>query len=530
MDPGPVGGQVDRGNSADAPLALAASTASDIWQVLAPAAQYITPLALAVREVCRPGSAAARRGTFALGIDARMWLEDCKFALSPRSAHEGMLHMAFLSLLSLQETSATAVFVGNENLNIELDSLAHAGQPGRLGSHAKLSELLRELVAAFGFYWHEAPGSIAASLAGLNVSGAVDAVVTPSPNPFAFGARVAMRSLGSALTCVAVYTSVAVTERVQLSHGGHLLIALLQDVARSQSVQAGLAAMDMPTAVALARSGLGDALLISRNEPRHALDAFLVRWRLRLQHVLGEDPDNILAMPRPDLARALPPAFPRPAAVLAFAPAVTVGASFRPRRIHLAALASMCTYLFDWPEARAIEAKFRTALWPACLTRDLMVSNAARSETTPDAPGSSPPSPALPALDGGQLAGDDDDDGMVDATMEVCRLHLGSVGEGGADIDAYRVTFSPTSYGEATRAGLHALHFGDVADTLNDDTVQVPMRTWVPCAVLQAACPELVAHFEDGRLPEASYRPYDVDSDEIIVPSHIEGLLIDLTD
>ena len=52
---------------------------------------------------------------------------------------------------------------------------------------------MQEIIEAFGFEWHRAPGEAEAELAYLNRVGIIDAIVTDDVDTFVFGAKMVIR-------------------------------------------------------------------------------------------------------------------------------------------------------------------------------------------------------------------------------------------------------------------------------------------------------------------------------------------------
>ncbi|KAJ6452713.1 hypothetical protein C8R47DRAFT_1229291 [Mycena vitilis] len=94
-----------------------------------------------------------------------------------------------------------------------------------------LTEPFKELIEAFGYHWHMAPGEADAELAQLSDMAVVDVVVTPDLDALVFGARALMTFPNKKKDKdeITLYTSenIFVTPDVSLTRGGLLLVALL---------------------------------------------------------------------------------------------------------------------------------------------------------------------------------------------------------------------------------------------------------------------------------------------------------------
>ncbi|KIM59476.1 hypothetical protein SCLCIDRAFT_126055 [Scleroderma citrinum Foug A] len=91
-----------------------------------------------------------------------------------------------------------------------------------------LTQCFQELISAFGFTWHEAPGEAEAELAKLNTFGIIDAVFSDDSDILMFGASCGIRRQNECYCDVMeIYTEDALEHGAHLTQGGLLLIALM---------------------------------------------------------------------------------------------------------------------------------------------------------------------------------------------------------------------------------------------------------------------------------------------------------------
>ncbi|KAL4069254.1 PIN domain-like protein [Scleroderma citrinum] len=102
------------------------------------------------------------------------------------------------------------------------------------GKHVKnaphfLTQRFQELLSAFGFTWHEAPGKAEAELAKLNAVGIIDAVFSDDSDILLFGAPCMIQSSlqHEHYNIIKVFMEDALEHRAHLTQGGLLLIALM---------------------------------------------------------------------------------------------------------------------------------------------------------------------------------------------------------------------------------------------------------------------------------------------------------------
>ncbi|KIJ15216.1 hypothetical protein PAXINDRAFT_12129 [Paxillus involutus ATCC 200175] len=160
-----------------------------LWEVLAPAGQWVSIMALAVRDryVGSPPFM-----PYTIAVDISIWFEQCQQQKWQRAhSQSGMnpaLRVFFLHL---------AVLAG---LPIRL--LFCYDGPGRpaVKRGTKVStrdhwmvEPTRRILNAFNIAWIEAGGEAEAELAAMNQRGIVDAILTDDSDVFAFGAHTVLR-------------------------------------------------------------------------------------------------------------------------------------------------------------------------------------------------------------------------------------------------------------------------------------------------------------------------------------------------
>ncbi|KAF8057456.1 PIN domain-like protein [Lyophyllum atratum] len=164
-----------------------------------------------------------------------------------------------------------------------------------------MAEYVQELVSAFGFYTHQAPGEAEAELAKLNSLGMIDAILTDDSDTLVF-----WRLPGSSdFDRILVYTadSIQHSDGVRLSRGGLLLFALLA----GGDYDPGIGGCGCMTARALAACGFGDSLLeAATSMSGMGLQNWLHGWRLNLKYELQSNSQGHLKHRSPKFHGRLP--------------------------------------------------------------------------------------------------------------------------------------------------------------------------------------------------------------------------------
>ncbi|KIM50713.1 hypothetical protein SCLCIDRAFT_144252, partial [Scleroderma citrinum Foug A] len=260
------------------------------------------------------------------------------------------------------------------------------------GGPRLLVERFQELLDAFGFGWHTAPGEAEAELAFFQLRGLVNVVVTPFNDVLLFGASNVIRSI-MLPKCdkyggVELYTDEAIKHSASLERGCLLLVALMSGA----DYDRGLPGFTRGIARQLAQYGLGRSLLSATlSLPFTEFMAFHVKWRKQLCEVLETDPQGHLGRTYFELARVIEEEhteFPNPAILAAYLlpvtswsdggqPPVSVVTSRQP---DIAALSAFGLQCLGWPreilqmkltEARAgtvIRALLKVRPLHSCLT------------------------------------------------------------------------------------------------------------------------------------------------------------------
>ncbi len=136
-------------------------------------------------------------GGMRLGIDAPLWLFHAKSLPKIEGAGANAdLRMLFFRLANLFALPILPVFVfdGSQKPSLKR-GMTHSYSAQSQGGFAGLQLLhdFKELIRAFGFIVHEAPGEAEAELAWLSEYGFLDVVLTDDADVLAFGARKVLR-------------------------------------------------------------------------------------------------------------------------------------------------------------------------------------------------------------------------------------------------------------------------------------------------------------------------------------------------
>lgn len=149
-------------------------------------------------------------------------------------------------------------------------------------------------------------------------------------------------------------------------------------------LQRGLPGCGIATAHALARYGLGEALLAAVGGCEAAQSAALTEWRSTLRQLLEDDPKGYLGRRFKKLAASVPQSFPSSAVVNLYTHPITSGSADSPDvelgntrslplpSVRLCELARLCEHRFTWGTRTGILKKFEKAVWPAATVRALL--------------------------------------------------------------------------------------------------------------------------------------------------------------
>ncbi|KAG6327633.1 hypothetical protein ID866_11456, partial [Astraeus odoratus] len=225
-----------------------------LWEALEPATTYCTLNEFAIKEGFHPP--ANRSGPprmLRVGFNASAWLSSACRSL-PQHRHSTKkspeLRTIFFRLATISRMLVQAHFVfdGPSRPKVKRGGIA------KTAPHFPMQHF-RELIAAFGFSWHEAPGGAGADLAGLNSRGLIDVVVTEDSDVLAFGAHTVMRS--EHYDDMKLYTMDALEHSAGVTKGALLLVTLMSGA----DYDDGIRGCDVDIALQLAHYGFGDELL-----------------------------------------------------------------------------------------------------------------------------------------------------------------------------------------------------------------------------------------------------------------------------
>ncbi|KAI5988655.1 PIN domain-like protein [Pisolithus orientalis] len=255
-----------------------------------------------------------------------------------------------------------------------------------------LVQRFQELLTAFGFNWHMAPGEADVELANLQSYGLIEAVVTPYNDALLFGATCIIRSgtpYSTRYEDVLVYSSKDIENVVSLELGDLYLILLMSSV---DAEVIGGAAWTLP--VGWQKYGFGRSLLRAAAALQFAeFMSFVSKWRDSVCEVLRTDPRQFLGCRHYELARIIVEErieFPDPAVLAMYLlpltswsdngrPPITVVTSRQP---DLMSLVEFCSQYLDWPPD-VIQSRLVDARAGAAVRALLQVSSAIINTSTP---------------------------------------------------------------------------------------------------------------------------------------------------
>ncbi|EJD54845.1 PIN domain-like protein [Auricularia subglabra TFB-10046 SS5] len=381
----------------------------DLWKVLRPAAstQSVTRLAVDGFNTNLDGN----RG-YRIGIDASIWFGHTeKLKNRQRLGKNHALRTLFFRCTHLLEVPILPVFVfdGQDRPLVKRGKVSHFKE-------SKLVAGMKELIDAFGFQWHLAPGEAEAELAYLNQIGVIDAVWTDDADTLLFGATTVIRNPSSTLSgnvenpllnaesradgkhvLVVNAGDLASHDEVQLTRGGLILIALL----RGGDYGKGVSQIGIQIALGLARCGFGESLLKGTESlDGKPLREFLAGWRTDILSELRSNSRGFLGRKQGRLAESFPHDFPDLDILAAYVSPVVSGSKGTVpqfdwhRKLDISALAEVCERTFEWDDDTLLK-RFASLVWPGAamrVLRDTIVSverSRERQYTRNDAPASS---------------------------------------------------------------------------------------------------------------------------------------------
>ncbi|KAI6138177.1 PIN domain-like protein [Pisolithus tinctorius] len=231
-----------------------------------------------------------------------------------------------------------------------------------------LVQRFQELLTAFGFNWHTAPGEAEAELACLQSCALIDVVVTLYNDALLFGATCIIRRCGHFLTTdsgippsgkyedMQLYSSDALQNCTGLEWGDLLLVTLMSSV----DSETGCRWCSTDVARRLVNYGFGKTLFEAAIMLQFVeFMEFVARWRDDVCEVLRTDPQHLLGRRHHELARIIVEErieFPDPAVLVMYLLPLTSWsegrhppvAAVRSCQPDLASLAEFCSRRLGW--------------------------------------------------------------------------------------------------------------------------------------------------------------------------------------
>ncbi|KAL0578112.1 hypothetical protein V5O48_003891 [Marasmius crinis-equi] len=303
---------------------------------------------------------AVTRRPFILGIDASIWFYQFQESSSKFKKHQSTmnpeLRQAFKRLAFFLRLLIVLVFVFD---GPEHPSTKRGKKVIKRDHWMAIS--FKEMVVAFGYHFHQAPGEAEAELAFLNTEGHIDAILTEDSDVFVFGAKYTIRSLNPSKDpdAIATYQSCD-TDKIMMK-GGLYLFAIL----RGGDYHTGLKGCGLELARRLTGTDLSTDLRLLSEDDVSVWQAYLPHWRTKLQTQLASDPHELLGRKHKVLAASVPDAFP-PLDVLRnyFQPVMSqnLGSTERWRVFNLPMLVnlgSVAEWLFNWKTLGTMDIQIR---------------------------------------------------------------------------------------------------------------------------------------------------------------------------
>ncbi|KAK0489205.1 hypothetical protein IW261DRAFT_1557699 [Armillaria novae-zelandiae] len=254
-----------------------------------------------------------------------------------------------------------------------------------------LEKHFKEMIRAFGFYYHDAPGEAEAELAAMNKAGIIDMIITEDSDALVFGGMCILRRLprskgdnGKKIKIdpdeYVLYSSkhILAQDNVRLTEGGLFLLAIL--LGGDYDGNKGLSGCGQKTAHMLALTGLGDSLYLAvKTMDNSELQKYLTVWRDMLCSELLQ-PSIPGASKHPSLANKIPVAFPNMKILKYYAQPITSWhAGFEQRVVasawevplpDIALISDFCSRFFHW-DSDVLLQRLRKNIWPGIIVQSL---------------------------------------------------------------------------------------------------------------------------------------------------------------
>ncbi|KAF9784713.1 hypothetical protein BJ322DRAFT_864126 [Thelephora terrestris] len=511
-----------------------------LWDLLRPAGERRSLANLAIVDGFE-NNVKGFRG-LRIGIDASIWFYHAAYGREGENPELRTLFFRCSRLLGIP-LLPLFVFDGPKRPSIKRNKKIS-------GKAHWLTDGMKNIIEAFGFEWHLAPGEAEAELAFLNRTGVIDAVLSDDVDTFVFGGKMVVRNPNGSLSgnrphatsgssskddgnhAVIFRASEFSKPEIDLTHGGLILIALLSG---GDYHQAGLSGCGPKVAHGLAKCGFGDSLLsAARTLSREGLQEFLVTWKQDLAEELRTNSRGILGRKLGSLSKAIPEEFPDIDILMSYANPITSETEGKVHRIKLnwerpldlGRIAHICELYFEWGVRHVIIKRFRTVIWPAAVFRFLRESvlekdpqnangpylsaTAQPSESQP--PSSSPATSTAASLSHLQIGSSSICQQLI-LKIRLSRNHDSTDG-----LLEYRLEVSPERLVALATAGIKDIRPPLIADICSSDdtsdsdkrTKKPPpdpssnLRVWVAASIVRTAMPSLVDSYEEGAKRKAS--------------------------
>lgn len=217
---------------------------------------------------------------FRLAIDYAIWSFQNQAGQGGRNPALRTLYYRCLKLLSLA-IQPIFVFDGSRKPSLKRNTIVPTDE-----NHWTIQRT-KELLDAFGFTYHQAPGEAEAECAILQASGLVDAVLSEDVDTLMFGCGYALRNwsaeqsrAGKSPTHVSVHTAKGLRSKAGLDCQGLILVALMSGGDYDTD---GVPGCGLLTACEAARAGFGKLLCELDDGDSQGMKS----WRENLQHELS---------------------------------------------------------------------------------------------------------------------------------------------------------------------------------------------------------------------------------------------------
>ncbi|KAJ3899576.1 PIN domain-like protein, partial [Lentinula edodes] len=489
-----------------------------LWPLLEPTQSVTTLIALSLTKF-----GATSRG-FRIGIDASIWFFHTEYG---KEGENPELRMLFFRCAQLLSQGFLPLFIFDGPLRPDIKRRKQINK-----SANKLVTGMQDMIEAFGFEYHTAPGEAEAELAFLNRIGLIDGILSDDVDNFLFGAHTVIRNRSSThagakstIEKAKVYTyTLPHPAFPDLNRENLIFIALCS----GGDYGTGLDNCGIKISYGLARAGFGKQLCqaaLNHDQNSDQLKNFLKHWKSELTQELRTNASGFLPQKSPKLASTIPDSFPEIDVLLAYMRPITseslgcskhyddllINDGWLKKDPSLPLLAEKCQFYFEWGILQSIIKRFRTVIFHGVTLR--IMRRAHIREQTSDAK-----SIDLEVIRAHFAAGGYAVEDMDSPCPEFIKdISISRTHESTSKTLEYRVAINPTILVQLAAHGVKGIRqpedkdkwseFKEVENKSSDEgrtkkkeylaDPMLPLKLWLPAVLVREAVPGLVEAHEE---------------------------------